>query len=314
MVAEDNTEVNNMGLNLAFIGNNADSDNSIKQIPLSSLRPYRNHKFTLYSGERFSDMVLSIEKNGILNPIIVRPMGAEYEILSGHNRTHAAKYAGLAAVPAVIKTELTDEEAEIYVIETNLIQRGFSDLAISEQAAVVAMRYSEMFHADKVEKIRYELHLLSSGKMKPSEMVGAEYGLSDRTISRLIRIHSLNESLKEWVDSRELSVRAGVELSFLPTETQECLYYACVSENDSHMHRKIDIKTAERIRADFENHDDVDENSFEYIFAKPTPSVTKCKVIKVKPEIYSRYFKEEISEKEVEDTIEKALKAYFKKR
>jgi ParB family chromosome partitioning protein len=259
-------------------------------------------------------MVQSIEKNGIINPIIVRPDGDKYEILSGHNRAKAADYAGLAAVPAYIKTGLTDEEAEIYVIETNLIQRGFTDLAISEQAAVVAMRYSEMFNVEKVNAIREELESLSSEKMKPSEAVGNEYGLCGRTISRLIRINSLNESLKEWVDSGELAIRAGVTLSYLPTETQECLYYACRDKEDSHMSCKIDIKTAERIRAEFENRDDVDENSFEHIFNKPTPSASKRKAVKVKPEVYSRYFKEDISEKEIEETIDKAVKAYFKKR
>jgi hypothetical protein len=120
--------------------------------------------------------------------------------------------------------------------------------------------------------------------------------------------------LKEWVDSGELAIRAGVTLSYLPTETQECLYYACRDKEVSNMSRKIDITTAERIRAEFENRDDVDENSFEYIFNKPTPSASKRKAVKVKPEVYSRYFKEEISEKEIEETIEKALIAYFKKR
>jgi ParB family chromosome partitioning protein len=299
-----------MSLNLAFIGNNADSDNSIKQIPLSSLHPYRNHKFALYSGERLVDMIQSIKQNGILNPIIVRPLGVEYEILSGHNRTNAAKLAGLQAVPAVIKTGLTDEEAEIYVIETNLIQRGFSDLAISEQAAVVAMRYSEMFNEEKVEKIRVELQGFSSeDKKAPAEAIGGEYGLGSRTVSRLIRINKLNESLKEWVDSGELSVRAGVELSFLPSETQECLYYACTDDN-SHMRHKIDMKTAERIRAEFEDCDDVDESSFERFFEKPLPA-TKPKAVKIKPEVYSRFFKPGSSEKEIEEIIVRALEGYF---
>jgi ParB family chromosome partitioning protein len=305
-----------MSLNLAFIGNNADSDNSVKQIPLASLRPYRNHKFALYSGERLEDMVQSIKQNGILNPIIVRPLGSEsrfadYEILSGHNRTNAARLAGLATVPAVIKTGLTDEEAEIYVIETNLIQRGFSDLAISEQAAVVAMRYSEMFNAEKVNAIREELQGFSSeDKKAPAEAIGGEYGLGSRTVSRLIRINKLNESLKEWVDSGELSVRAGVELSFLPSETQECLYYACADETDSHMHRKIDMMTAERIRAEFEDCDDVYENSFERFFEKPLPAA-KPKAVKIKPEVYSRFFKPGSSEKEIEEVIVRALEGYF---
>ena len=68
-------------------------------------------------------MVESVKKNGILIPIIVQPYGENYEILSGHNRTNAAKLAGLETVPAVIKERLSDDEAEMYMIETNLRQR-----------------------------------------------------------------------------------------------------------------------------------------------------------------------------------------------
>jgi len=89
-------------------------------------------------------MVESIKGNGILSPIIVQPYGSEYEILIKHNRWNAARIARLAAVPAIIKEGLTEEEAEIYVIESNLIQRGFDNLRISEQAAVIAQRCSEM--------------------------------------------------------------------------------------------------------------------------------------------------------------------------
>jgi ParB family chromosome partitioning protein len=150
--------------------------------------------------------------------------------------------------------------------------------------------------------------------MKPSDTVGNEYGLCGRTISRLIRIHALNESLKEWIDSGELAIRAGVMLSYLPSETQECLYYACTNETDSHMRRKIDIKTAERIRAEFEKRTDVDEYSFEHIFEKPTRTVKKPKAVTVKSTVYSRYFKANTPQKEIEETIEKALKAYFNKK
>jgi len=84
--------------------------------------------------------VQSVKNNGILTPIIVRDAAGKYEILAGHNRTNAAKIAGLTTVPAVVKTNLSDEDAEMYVIETNLMQRGFKDLCTSEQAAVVALK------------------------------------------------------------------------------------------------------------------------------------------------------------------------------
>ena len=89
---------------------------AIQQIPCDQLHPYHNHKFELYSGERLEDMVASIKENGVLSPIIVQPIEGGYEILIGHNRWNASKLAGLPTVPAIVKTGLTEEEAEMYVI------------------------------------------------------------------------------------------------------------------------------------------------------------------------------------------------------
>ena len=122
---------------------------AIQQIPCDQLHPYHNHKFELYSGERLEDMVASIKENGVLSPIIVQPIEGGYEILIGHNRWNASKLAGLPTVPAIVKTDLTEEEAEMYVIESNVMQRGFENLRISEQAAAVALRHSEMFSQAK---------------------------------------------------------------------------------------------------------------------------------------------------------------------
>lgn len=135
---------------------------AIQQIPCDQLHPYHNHKFELYSGERLEDMVASIKENGVLSPIIVQPIEDGYEILIGHNRWNASKLAGLPTVPAIVKAGLTEDEAEMYVIESNLIQRSFSDLKISEQAAVVASRHSKMFSPGKRNDIIRELTLLEN--------------------------------------------------------------------------------------------------------------------------------------------------------
>lgn len=98
------------------------SEQGITSIAIDKLVPYRNHRFTLYKGERLEDMIQSIKKNGVITPIIVRTMdNGRYEILSGHNRVYAAGQAEITSVPAVVKTDLSDEDAEIYVVETNLI-------------------------------------------------------------------------------------------------------------------------------------------------------------------------------------------------
>lgn len=100
-------------------------NNQIKQIPLDMLVPFHNHQFSLYDGERRDDMVESIRKNGVMTPIVCRPNpnGSDtYEILIGHNRWNCSKIAGLETIPAIIKEQLTEDEAQTYVDESNLIQ------------------------------------------------------------------------------------------------------------------------------------------------------------------------------------------------
>ena len=204
--------------------------NQIKEIPVDMLTPYHNHKFSLYTGERLADMVESVKQNGILIPIIVQPIdnGESYEILSGHNRVNAAKIAGMNAVPAVIKEGLSEDEAELYVVMTNTNQRGFNELKISEQAAVLSMRRSKLFSEEKRNAIAEELAVLE-GKTKKKNMLdrtGEDYGLKKDTVARLLRVDMLIDSFKPWVDSKVLSVRAAVELSYIPIEGQEQLYNA----------------------------------------------------------------------------------------
>lgn len=178
------------------------SENQVQQIPVERLVPYYKHPFQLYQGERLQDMVDSIQKNGILVPLVVRPCMGDYEILVGHNRWNAAKLAGLSAVPAIVKSNLSEEEAEMYVIESNLMQRGFDNLKISEQAAVVALRRNQMFSQGKRNDIIRELQELEQPSRKPltADKVGSEYGLSRNSVTRLVRIDSLHPEMKSgWM-------------------------------------------------------------------------------------------------------------------
>lgn len=142
----------------------APAQTAVQQITCDQLHPYHNHKFEMYTGERLEDMIESIRENGVLSPIIVQPDGEGYEILIVHNRWNASKLAGLPTVPAIIKTGLTVDEAEMYVIESNVIQRNFDDLRISEQAAVIALRHSKMFSQDKRNDILRELALFENSE------------------------------------------------------------------------------------------------------------------------------------------------------
>ena len=115
----------------------AETGNGLQSLPVDKIKPFHDHPFHLYEGERLDDMVESIREHGVLKPMILRKKGRGYEMLSGHNRQNAARIAGLTEIPAIVKEGLTDEEAYIYVIETNVIQRSFTDLAPSEKAALL---------------------------------------------------------------------------------------------------------------------------------------------------------------------------------
>lgn len=96
----------------------------IQMLPVDSVKPFHDHPFRLYEGERLKDMVESVREHGILNPVIVLQTTDGYEMLSGHNRQNAAKAAGLKEIPAIVKKGLSEEEAYIYVIEMILKLHG----------------------------------------------------------------------------------------------------------------------------------------------------------------------------------------------
>lgn len=75
--------------------------NGIVSIPVEEIHSFHDHPFRLYEGERLGDMVQSIREYGVLNPVIVRKAARGYEMLAGHNRTNAAKIAGLTEIPAI---------------------------------------------------------------------------------------------------------------------------------------------------------------------------------------------------------------------
>lgn len=115
----------------------------IQQLSVDEIKEFHDHPFHLYEGERLEDMIASVKEHGILNPVIVQKLPEGYEMLSGHNRLNAARLVGLKRIPAIVKECLSEEEAYVYVIETNLMQRSFSDLLLSEKAAVLKARYEK---------------------------------------------------------------------------------------------------------------------------------------------------------------------------
>ena len=294
------------------------NDTKVQLIPCSELAPYHNHKFSLYSGERLDDMIESIRKNGILTPLVVQPtIDGKYEILIGHNRWNAAKLAGLQSVPCIVKQGLSEEEAEMYVIESNVMQRGFGNLKISEQAEVLRMRYDSMFSQGKRNDIQRELVMLENGENPTSvpldtkfkkgltskEKIGEEYGISSSSVARLLRISKLCDSIKEWVDNGDIAVRVGVDLSYLTAEEQELVSY-----EDP---KKLTMKVSENLK---EHSGQLDEDTIDEMVNRSSDKQKKPKDIKIKHEVYKKYFTDDTPPDEMERTIIRALEMYFEQQ
>src|SRR5699024_9694739 len=90
-------------------------ENAVRMLPAESIRSFGGHPFRMYGGERLEDMVQSIREHGVLNPVIVRKQKDGYEMLSGHNRQKAAMLAGIDKILAIVKENLSDEDAIVYV-------------------------------------------------------------------------------------------------------------------------------------------------------------------------------------------------------
>lgn len=295
-------------------------NNQIKQIPLDMLVPFHNHQFSLYNGERRDDMVESIRKNGVMTPIVCRPNpnGSDtYEILIGHNRWNCSKIAGLETIPAIIKEQLTEEEAQTYVDESNLIQRGFNDLKISEQARIIARRYSEMFSQGKRNDIINEIRALngeSESNGNSREKVAEEYGLGRNTIARLVRISKLCDGILAWLDKGQLAVRAGVDLSYLTAEEQSTLLEINTADNND-MLMKISEAQARDLRVlsvdcKKENLELAGNQMLKVLAIKKKKPDKK---IAISPNTYKKYFTGK-SNDEIQQIVEQALEMFYSDR
>ena len=201
-------------------------------ISVENIVPFHNHPFRLYEGKRLDDMVESIREHGILIPVIVQKVADGYEMLSGHNRWNAAKIAGITEVPAIIKENLTEREAYVYVIETNMLQRSFDDLLPSEKAAVLAERYEKVMCQGRRNDILEEIALLNGvdapetcghdvHKSKSRDSIGEDYGMTGRNIARYMRLNQTTDQIKEMVDEGTMAMVTAVELSYLSEEEQK---------------------------------------------------------------------------------------------
>lgn len=274
-------------------------DGGIVELPIGLLDEITDQPYRLYTQEELEELAADIQMNGILNPILVQPMGERYQILSGRNRTRAAKMMGMSTVPARIK-DVDAISAELMLHSTNLFQRH--DLRPSEKAKGYK-RYLELVDEitggaeDGVHIVHSKDKLAAIAKMADS---------SRRNVSYYLRLAELDCELLKMVDDDAIPVRAGVEISYLNAETQQRLLEFLAAYPV-----KIDIAKAQSLR-EMSIGGDLSRTGIESILRPNASEVGKqrTRAIKIRSENVARYFPGK-SDKQIVQEILRILEKHF---
>lgn len=186
----------------------------ISQLPPDKLSPFAKHPYQVREDTAMDELVESIRVHGILSPLLARPKGEGYELVSGHRRRLAAQKLGLSTVPVLVR-KMTDDEAVILMVDSNL-QR--ENLLPSEKAFAYRMKLEAMKHQGKATSRQVV------GKLESADEVGQVNGESGRTIQRYIRLTNLVPPLLQMVDDGRIAFSPAVELSYLTRDEQAELW------------------------------------------------------------------------------------------
>ena len=191
-------------------------------IPVEKLRPFDGHPFKVKDDEEMNTLIESIQTQGILSPLIVRPIENtdEYEVISGHRRLHAAQKAGITEVPALIYV-LDRDAAAIAVVDSNLHREH---ILPSEKAFAYKLKADALKHQGQRTDITSE----QIAPKLSTEVIGEQEGISKDTVKRYIRLTYLIPEFLEKMDKGEIALSVGVELSFLGESSQREVLEQCV--------------------------------------------------------------------------------------
>ena len=190
--------------------------NTKKTVAISNLHPFEGHPYKVIDNEEMEALTESIMQNGIVSPIIVRPLenaDGEYEVISGHRRLYAAQKAGLTEVPALIYA-IDRDAAAIVLVDSNLHREH---ILPSEKAFAYKMKLEAMKHQG------WRTDLTSPqlvAKSRTTEIIGADSGDSHEQVRRYIRLTNLIPEILQYVDDGRISFTPAVELSYLNEQEQ----------------------------------------------------------------------------------------------
>ena len=272
----------------------------VRVVSLQYVDDFPDHPFQVREDEDMEKLIESIRNNGVLNPIIVRRKEDErYEIISGHRRKYACTKLGMDLIPMIVR-DISRDEAVIAMVDSNL-QREV--ILPSEKAKAYKMKMDAMKRQGK------RTDLTSSPmetKLRTDEIVAQETGESRNQVQRYIRLNELTPELLEFVDDGKIGLRPAVELSYLQEEEMRDLVDFIDTEGTFPSHAQA-IRMKELSRDGKLDTDTINE-----IMGEEKPN-QKPK-FKIPMERLERYFPSGTPQKQMEDTIFKALEFYRQRK
>ena len=263
----------------------------VEQLPISELTPFKNHPFKVKNDAEMAELMKSIADAGVLSPALARPKeGGGYELISGHRRLAACKALGMDTMPVIVR-KLTDEEAVITMVDSNL-QR--EHILPSEKAFAYKMKLDALKHQGK-----------SSGqlgqKWSRDELSDTDSG---RQIQRYIRLTNLIPEILQMVDDGKIALTPAVELSYLQPSEQEMLFSVMDSDEVT-----PSLSQARRLRRMSEAQTLTDDAVLQLLSEVKGNQV---EYVKVPVDKLRSFFRPDTSVKQMTETLVKAMDFYNK--
>ncbi len=261
----------------------------ITTIPIAKLRAFDGHPYKVLDNDEMNALIESIQENGILTPLLVRPLEGttdEYEVISGHRRLHAAQKAGLETVPAFIHA-IDRDAASILLVDSNLHREH---ILPSEKAFAYKLKRDALSHQGSASP-------QVGKKLLTVERVGLESGDSKNQVLRYIRLTHLGPKLLDLVDQGRIAFSVGVELSYLDMSAQEYLA-ELIDGNEATPSYSQAVRMHRENGQGFEP---ISRERIAEIMAEEKPN--QREQIRLRREDFSRFFPAEYSDRQIRDDI-----------
>lgn len=265
----------------------------VEELPLTELTPFKNHPFKVKNDAEMAELMKSIADAGVLSPALARPKeGGGYELISGHRRLAACKALGMETMPVIVR-RLTDEEAVITMVDSNL-QR--EHILPSEKAFAYKMKLDALKHQGKTSaQVAQKLSV---------EIVGEAAGESKDQVRRYIRLTHLIPDILKLVDEGKIALTPAVELSYLQPSEQEMLFSVMDSDEVT-----PSLSQARRLRRMSEAQTLADDAVLQLLSEVKGNQV---EYVKVPVDKLRSFFRPDTSVKQMTETLVKAMDFYNK--